>query len=569
MVPTGISYEFGPFRADPRERRLWRGDRIVPVTSKVFDILLFLIQNSGRLLTKDKMMEQLWPDTTVEESNLARNVSSLRKALGENPDEPQYIETVPKQGYRFIASVREVPGAPVEQDSLAVLPFVGEGLDAESEYLPSGLTSILIDKLSLLEGLKVLSSSAVFRYRERCSGSGFPDLMVIGRELGIRAVVTGRVVKIADSLTVDVELVDARDNSHVWGGRYHRSVGDIVTMEETIAQDIAGRLRLRLTTREKEGMRRDTEDAEAHVLYLKGRFFWQKMTPDGVQKGLGFFQKAIEKDPDYALAYVGLMNCHTYLGSPAEARRAANMALELDPLLGEAHASRAFAAFLYDWDWETAEWGFRRAIELNPNHAEAHHWYAIYLAHLGRHEEALREARLAQDLDPLSLLMSQTAGMVLCLARLYDQAIDALLKTLEMDENYAAAHSTLGLVYAEKGMCDKAVAEFEKVLALAGKAPPVEVSVKALMGYAYAASGNRDEALKLAKEVSTLTAAPPYQIAAIYATVGETKLAFEWLERAYSARSFELVGLKVNPGVDKLRSDPRFDDLLKRVGLVG
>ena len=378
MARTGIAYEFGPFRADAHERLLRRGDQVVPLTPKVFDILLFLVQNSGRLLTKDELIEHVWPDTTVEESNLARNVSSLRKALGETRDEPRYIETIPGRGYRCVASVQEVSDSPVAGDSLAVLPFAGEGLDPETEYLPNGLTSILIDKLSRLPGLKVLSSSAVFRYRERNAGTGVADLAVVGRELGVRAVVTGRVVKIktGDSLIVDVELVDARDNTHVWGGQYHRSLSDMLTMQEMISQDISDRLRLRLTTRDRKRMdRRDTENAAAHLLYLKGRFFSQKVTMEGVQKGLELFQQAVEKDPTYALAYVGLMNCHTSLGSPAEAKRAANKALELDPLLGEAHASLAFAAFLYDWDWDGAERGFRQAIELNPNHADAHHWH--------------------------------------------------------------------------------------------------------------------------------------------------------------------------------------------------
>lgn len=565
----GISYAFGPFRVDPRERRLWRSDRTVHLTPKVFDILLFFLQNRGRLLTKDELIDHVWPDTTVEESNLARNVSSLRKALGEKRDKWLYIETVPWRGYRFVARVQELAESPVAGDSLAVLPFTGEGLDPETEYLPNGLTSILIDKLSLIEGLKVLSSNAVFRYQEKYSSTGLPDLTGVGRELGVRVVVTGRIIKTGDSLIVDVELVEARDNLHVWGRQYHRRLGDILTMQEAISRDISDGLRLRLTIRDRKRMsRRDTENPEALQSYLKGRFFLQKMTPEGARRGLEYFQKAVEKDPNYALAYVGLINSHTSLGSPIEAKRAAKKALELDPLLGEAHASLAFAAFLYDWDWENAESEFLQAIELNPNHAETRHWYSIYLAHLGRHAEALREARLAQELDPVSVLMSQTTGMVLCLAREYDQAIEALMKTLEMDRNFVSAISTLGLVYAEKGMYESAVEHFEKVMTLVGKAPRVEASIKAMIGYAYAASGKTFEALELAGEVSTLSGAPPFYIAAIYATLGEKDQAFEWLEKAYSARSFELVGLKVNPGVDQLRSDPRFNDLLSRVGFL-
>jgi adenylate cyclase len=566
-----LFYEFGPFRLDVRERMLERHGEEVPLTPKVFDILLVLVQNRGRILTKDEMMSLVWPDTMVEESNLTRNISTLRKALGDGPNEHRYIETIPWRGYRFVASVREMSDQSATIDSLAVLPFLNESADPAAEYLSDGVTESLINKLSLLTGLKVMSRNSVFRYKVRDPERSLPNAETVGRELGVRAVLTGRIRQTERILIASVELVDAADNRHIWGAQYNREFSDIFAMQEAMAQQIAERLRLRLTGKDRDRLtRRHTENPDSYQLYLRGRYFWNKLTIDGVRRGIEHFQQAIEKDPGYAAAYAGLLDCYTYLNSPAEARRAAIKALELDPALGEAHASLGFFKFLYDWDWPEAEREFMRAIELNPNYPEAHHWYAIYLANMGRHREAIREAKHARELDPLSLLMNQTAGNVLCLARDYDRAIEELQKTLDMDANFASAHGTLGLVYAQKGMCEEAIAEFQKVNALVGGIASIEASVKALMGYAYARSGDKSQAIKLIDEISdpSQQVAPPYSIAGIYAALGETDQAFEWLNKAYQDRSFQLVGLKVDPTLDNLRSDPRFQDLLDRVGLA-
>ena len=566
-----ITYEFGPFRVDSRERAVRRDGKLLLLTPKVFDILLVLIQNPGRILTKDEMMQQVWPDTTVEESNLARNVSTLRKALGEGPGQPQYIETIPWRGYRFVAELRESREESEAIDSLAVLPFVNEGQDPAAEYLSDGITESLIHKLSLLRGLKVMSRHSVFHYKVHGRTESLPEAKTVGRELGVRAVLTGRIRLVDDIVLVGVELVDASDNRHLWGAQYNRQLSDIVRLQETISQQIAERLKLKLASQDKQRLTergRHTESAEAYQLYLRGRHFWNQLTLDGVQKALELFQQAIEKDPAYALAYTGLLDSYTYLNRPVEARKAAAQALELDPTLGEAHASLGFFKFLYDWDFPGAEKELKQAIELTPNCAQAHHWYAIYLAHMGRHGEAIHEARLAQQLDPLSLLMNQTAGLVLSVARQYDRAVEALRKVIEMDANYAAAHGTLGVVYARKGMCEQAIEEFEKVASLAGGHPAVATSLKALTAYSYAACNRPDKARALVDEISAEPTASSYLLATIYASLGEHDRALDWLGRAYADRDFQVVSLKVDPAFDPLRSTSRFQELLARIGLA-
>jgi TolB-like protein/thioredoxin-like negative regulator of GroEL len=564
-----MTYEFGPFRVDVRERALRRDGELVPLTPKSFDILLVLVQNSGRVLTKNEMMNLVWPDTAVEESNLARNVSTLRKALGDGPDEHGYIETIPWRGYRFIAKVRQFSDERAAIDSLAVLPFLNESADSATDYLADGITESLINKLSRVANLKVMSRHSVFRYKAGDVKASFPDARTVGRELGVRAVLIGRIRQVDGIMVVSVELIDAADNTHLWGGQYNRELSDILAMQDSISQQIAEVLRVRLTSTDKlELTKRQTDNSEAYHLYLKGRFYWNKLTVDGVRKGMELFEEAIQKDPNFALAYTGLLDCYTYLNNPVEARKAAVEALELDPTLGEAHASLGFFTFLYDWDWLKTEVEFKRSIDLNPNYAQAHHWYSIYLAHMGRHEEAIHEAQRAQQLDPLSLLMNQTAGLVLCLARQYDRAMEELRKVIEMDANYAAAHSTLGLVYARKGMCEQAIEEFEQVASLAGGHPGVATSLKALTAFTYAVCNRTDKARTLLEEISAEPTASAYLLATIYASLGEHDRALDWLDRAYAERDVQVVSLKVDPALDPLRSTTRFQELLARLGLL-
>jgi len=558
-----IFYEFGPFRVDARERLLWRNGKGVPLTPKIFNTLLVLLQSPGRILTKEELMQRVWPDSAVEESNLARNVSTLRRSLGQERDGQQYIETIPWRGYRFVAEIRESRAKSETIESLAVLPLINESEDPAAEYLAEGITESLIHKLSRVSGLKVLSRHSVYQYKRRA------DAESVGRDLGVRAVLMGRIRLIDDVVLVSVELVDTADNCHLWGAQYNRDLSELATMQEAIAQQIADRLKISLTNTDKQRLStHSTKNTDAYQFYLKGRYFSNRMTMESIQKGIDFFKQAIEKDPAYAIAYAGLLHCYTCINVPVEARKAAVKALELDPTLGEAHASLGFFKFLYDWDFAGAEQDLQKAIDLSPNLSGARHSYAIYLANMGRHEEAIEQATRARELDPLSLLMNQTAGNVLMLARDYDGAVDALLCTLELDPHFAAANSVLGFVYGLKGMYQEALIQFEKTRALAGQHPAIEAGIRALEAWVYAASGERSEAKKAIEEVSKPQGAQPYSIAAVHAALDDNDRAFELLNQSYQARSFQLVSLKVDPCFDNIRNDVRFQDLLVRVGLA-
>lgn len=562
--PAQMDYEFGPFRIDASERQLLRDGEVVPLTPKVFDVLLALVQNSGHILSKDEVMKLVWPDTTVEEGNLARNISTLRSALGERPRERQFIETIPWRGYRFIAAVRKVHDQAHRPtiDSIAVLPFVNVNADARTEYLADGITESLITNLAQLTKLRVISRNSAFRYKNRDA-----DAPTFGRELKVASVLLGRLAESDDLLSISVELVDTVDDRHLWGAQYIRNRGDLFTAQETIAREIAEKLRIEISGPQRQLLaKRHTENSEAYLLFLKGRFHFNKLTFDGVQRGAEYFRQAVELDSNYALAYAGLADCGTYMANRAEAKRAITKALELDNELGEAHASLGFFLFLYDWDFAGAEREFVRALALSPNYAEAHHWYAIYLANVGRHEEAFREAEMAVERDPLSLLMNMTAALNFYTGREYDRAIAQLEKVIEMDGNFTAAHSVLGCVYVQKRMYEAALVEYGKVLDFVKGAVPVEASVKVIMAQALARWGKKSEAMKLLEDVAGVPTSA-YSVAGVYAALGDQDKAFEMLNKAYDEHDTQLVSLKVDPSLDGLRDDSRFFDLVRRVGL--
>jgi pentatricopeptide repeat protein len=562
---TDKAYEFGPFRVEARERRLLRDGQVVPLRPKVFDILLVLVQNGGHILSKDEVMKLVWPETAVEEGNIARNISTLRNALGEFPGQRQYIETVPWRGYRFVANVKEVSNRPTQPPiaSIAVLPFVNVNANAKTEYLSDGITESLITSLAQLTGLRVTSRNSAFRYKGRETNA-----QTIGRELKVEAVLMGRVTESDELLSISVELVETGDDRHVWGAQYVRKPAELFAAHEHMVKEIVEKLRVELTGHEQQLLtRRQPDNNEAYLLFLKGRFHFNKLTPDGVQKGVEYFQQAIEEDPNYALAYAGLGDCHNYLAHRDEAKQAILKALELDETLGQAHASLAFFRFLYDWDFAGAAVEFKRALALSPNYAEAHHWYAIYLANLGHHDEAGPEARRAVELDPLSLLMNMTPALNFYLARQYDRAIEQLHRVLEMEPNFVAARSVLGSVLVQKGLYAEALAEYQRVLELLEGAAAPQSAVKAIMAHAYAKWGKPEEALKLLEEVNLSGIASRYLIAGIHAALGESDTAFDWLQKAREQHDVQLVSLTVDPYLDGVRSDPRFADLMRSVGL--
>jgi len=417
--------------------------------------------------------------------------------------------------------------------------------------------------------------STVFRFK----GSKI-DPQAAGRDLDVRAVLAGRVLELEDRLVIKIELVNVADGSQLWGQHYNRRLADIFVIEEEISREISDKLRLKLTGDEQKRLaKRHTDNIEAYHAYLKGRYYWNKRTDKDVRRGLDYFKQAIDRDPCYALAYAGLADSYIILGSfglsslsPGEAfpkaKAAAVKALEIDDTLAEAHASLANALAQYEWDWLNAETEFRRAIELKPTYATAHHWHAfVYLTAMGRLDEAIAEEKRAQELEPLSLIINTNLGTLLYLARRYDEAIDQYRKALEIDSNFIIANWMLGLAYEQKSMFEESIVEFQKAVALSGGTPlPI-----ALLGRAYAVSGKKDEALKVLDELNELSKSgytSSYRIAAIYAGLEETKQAFEWLRRAYEERDAWLIWLRVDPVFDDLRSDRRFQELLRLVGLA-
>jgi len=455
-------------------------------------------------------------------------------------------------------------------DSIAVLPFENRGADPDTEYLSEGLAESLIYRLSQLPDLKVSPTSVVFRYKGKQV-----DAATAGNEMGVSAVLLGRITQRGDSLTISAELVDVRNNRLVWGEQYDRKMSDLLATQREIAREIVEKLRLKVSGEDKALAKHYTESNEAYQLYLKGRFYWNKRTPEALTKSIQYFTKAIEQDPGFALAYAGLADSYVVPASllpPREgmpkAKAAAMRALELDETLAEAHTSLGRVLAAYEWNWTSAEKEFKRAIDLNPHYATAHQWYGGCLEATGRSNEAIAERKRAQELDPLSLVINFELGVGFYYAHNYDQAIEQFHKTLELDQNFPAAHVFLPAAYEQKGKYEEAIAQFKKGIPLRGGS---EWSfTKGGLGHLYAILGKKSEALTLVHELKQLAAqeyVPPTSIALVYAGLGEKDEAFAWLEKAYEERSFQLQWLNVEPRWDSLRSDPRFADLIRRIGL--
>jgi serine/threonine protein kinase len=478
-----------------------------------------------------------------------------------------------------IASIAYVYLKPPRQaiDSVAVLPFENVGGDANTEYLSDGLTESLINSLSHIPNLKVIARSSVFRYKGK-----HVDPQTVGRELKVRAVLTGKVVRVGDRLIIQTDLVDVSDQTQLWGEKYNRKVSDILAVEDEISSEISDKLRLTLSgDQKKQLVKRYTENADAYQLYWKGRYHWNKRTPEDLKEAIRNFQQAINLDQGYALAYTGLADCYV-LGSvlqmpPKEAMSIAQdttkKALALDDNLAEAHTSSAKIKLSFEWDWPGAESEFKRAIELNRGYATAHQWYGVYLSEMGRHDESMRERKLAQELDPLSLSISTGLGRAFFWARRFDEAINQLQKTLEQDPKYPDTHWSLGLAYEQKKMYAEAIAAFQKAVEYSKTAELAEgkPEMQAALGHALALAGRQAEALKI---IADLTGAAdkqrfisPYSIALVYIGLGDKPHAFEWLDRAFQERDESFIHLRVDPRLDDLRADPQFVERLRRIHL--
>jgi len=572
---------FGVFEADLRTGELRKSGAKIRVPDQPFQILVMLLQRPDEVVSREELRQKLWSaDTFVDfEHGVNSAVARLRDLLGDSADSPRYIETLPRRGYRFIGSVNG--GTPTRQNrklerrnpSLAVLPFENASADPESEYISDGISETLIHDLAQLSGLRIMARSTVFRYKGKTA-----DPRNVGRELNVGAVLTGRILLRGDTLVVTAELVDVANGWQLWGKQYNRKSQDILSLQDEIAQDISERLRLSLSGQEKERLtKRHTQDTEAYHLYLKGRYCWNKRTAEDIKKGLEFFKRAIERDPNFALAYAGMADsyyllCGTGLAElqPEEAipraEAAALRALQIDDTLAEAHSSMA-SLRQNEWDWEGAAREYKRTIELNPSYATGHHWHAFYLVALGRMDEAIEEAKRALDLDPLSIIINKDLALIFLYARQPDRAIEQYEKTIELDPTFALAHQGLGRAYLQKGMHQEAIQHIRRAAQLSGDS----VAISSALAHAHAVAGNAEEAraiLEKLLERSKCAYVPPTSIAVIYMGLGDQEQALAWLDRACAIRDDGLRMLKIHPIFEGLHRDPRFQDLLRRMKLT-
>jgi TolB-like protein/DNA-binding winged helix-turn-helix (wHTH) protein/Tfp pilus assembly protein PilF len=606
-------YDFGGFRLDREARILLLGGKIVPVTPKALELLLTLVERPGQVVAKDDLIKAVWPDTFVEESNLTSNISLLRKQLGVHPDGGEYIETIPKRGYRFIVTVTQIRdearngaaasepkrtsrrsvvvgiaallclllalllggarmglltfGAAPRIEALAVLPLANLSGDPAQEYFADGMTEALTADLAQIQALRVISRTSVMRYKN--TKKPLPE---IARELKVDAVVLGSVLRSSQRVRITAELIHASTDRHLWARTYDRSLDDILDLQNEVVRAIAVEIRAKITPQEQGRLARNRAvNHDTYEAYLKGRYYRNQYTEASLSKSIEYFEQAIKLDPGYAAAYAGLAEGwlgFEAIGTPPEevhpqALEAATKALQLDDTLGEAHSAMA-ALKAHEWDWRTAESEDQKALQLNPGNATAHVFHSNRLRRLGRLEESIVEAKRALDLDPLSALGNEQLADSYASARQYDLAIEQYLKTLELYPNLAGPRDSLGWAYVYKGLYDKGLEEIKKSY---GEDPDLSPEV----AYVYAVSGKQAKARQILERLLNLSKQAPIQphhFALIYAGLGMKEEALVWLEQAYQQHSRMMVWLKVDQRFDSLRPDPRFRDLIRRVGLL-
>ncbi|MGB7926182.1 MAG: tetratricopeptide repeat protein [Pyrinomonadaceae bacterium] len=587
--PLPTFYEFGPFRLDTQRCLLLRDGVPMNLSPKAFETLLVLVEHNGRVMKKEELIARIWPNSFVEEGNLTQNIFVLRKALGEGPNDHRYIVTIPGQGYRFVAPVRAepleerasrawIPGRSESSESveavasIAVLPFKTLTENGHEPFLGPGLADALITKLSSIATISVRPTTAVLKY-----AGGERDPLAAGEELGVDTVLDGHVQRLDERIRVTVQLVRLRDGKTLWAEKFDEKYTDVFAVQDSISEQVTRALMLKLTAEEQELLaKRYTENTEAFQVYIKGRYFWNKRTVEGLNKGIEYAQQAISIDPTYAMAYVGLADCYNLLAghgglAPKEtfpmAKTAAMRALEIDPRLAQAYVSLGFVSYRFDWDWPRAEQDFKRAIELSPSYATAHHWYGESLVVTGRFEESIAALRRAQELDSLSLPINTDLAQSLFFARRFDESVEQLRKTFELDPNFVRACVIAGSVYGQMGRHEESIAVLQRAVELSERNP---LALSGL-GHALALSGQSDEARRILidlKELARQRYVSAYNIAIVHAGLGEKEAALDWLVKAYHNRDVWLVWLKVNPRFDTLRAEPRFADLMRRIGLT-
>jgi TolB-like protein/DNA-binding winged helix-turn-helix (wHTH) protein/Tfp pilus assembly protein PilF len=632
-----VRLRFGVFEIDIRAGELRKRGLRIRLQEQPFQVLAMLLERPGEIVAREELQKKLWPaDTFVDfDHGVNKAISKIREALNDSAESPRFVETVARRGYRFLAEVKGADAATVRNTdlaaplsavtaaadpafpsngpttpkrlsmsvewktwasallilvavlsswrfyfwhhpapvirSLAVLPLENLSSDASQDYFADGMTDELISDLGQISALRVISRTSVMRYKRARK-----PLPQIARELNVDAVVEGTVLRSGEQVRITAQLIEASTDKHLWSQSYQGELRDTLALQSEVARAIADQIQINVNPQEQAALKNvKAINPQAYQSFLKGRFFWNKRTADGLKIALAYFDQAIEEDPKYAEAYSGLADTYSLLGdwqyaamTPKEAlpkaKASAIRALELDNALGEAHNSLAFCLDGFDWDIKSAGIEFQRAIALNPGYATAHHWYAWHLSLLGSYDEAIAEMRKAQDLDPLSLIINADLAELLVLAHSYDESIRQSRKTIEMDPNFALAHNQLAQAYLQKHMNDEAVAELQKAARLSGESP----TVMANLARAYVASGKKNEATKILNDLtkkSNATYSHASEIAVIYAALGNSDQAMNWLEKGYEERFNP--GVLLRPGLDPLRSDPRFQDLARRVGL--
>jgi TolB-like protein/DNA-binding winged helix-turn-helix (wHTH) protein/Tfp pilus assembly protein PilF len=629
---------FGTFEVSLASNEIRKAGVKIRVQQQPMKLLEILLERPGKVVTREELRSRIWADENFGDFDQAVNIAiaKLRNALGDSAESPRYIETLPKRGYRFIAEVSVVDtGTPAKAPesatgdrtgiepglqhqgvaptvapkrwlwskrrsivafvvvlsltilsvwlfrswerssagirSIAVLPLDNLSGDASQDYFSDGMTDELITDLAKIKALRVISRTSVMRYK----GTHTP-LPEIARTLNVDAIVEGSVLRSGEQVRITAQLIQVPADKHLWAESYEGNLSDTLALQNKVARAVAEQIRIEVTSQERAELKSVKKiDPDAYEDYLKGRYFWNKRTADGLKKAVDYFNQAIAKDPNYAAAYSGLADTFALLGdwqyavmptkeAVPKAKAAALKALELDDSLGEAHNSLAFCLDGYDWNFDAAEKEFRRAIELNPGYAPAHHWYAWHLALLGHNDDALAEMRKAASLDPLSLNINSDLAELLLIARFSDESIEQSRKTIEMDPAFPAAHNQLAQGYLAKHLYGEAIAELQKAIQLSGDSPIFTAN----LARAYVGANRKADAAELLNDLKR-SSVPGYSLAAeiamVYTALGDKDQAMRWLEKGYEER--------VNPGVllrpcfDPLRSDPRFQALVRRIGL--
>jgi TolB-like protein/Tfp pilus assembly protein PilF len=569
-LPSRRRVRFGSFEMDEAAGELFNNGAKIKLPEQPLRILQILLEQPGKLISREELCKRLWPDNTFVDFDHGINnaIMRLREALGDNSETPRFIETLPRRGYRFTARLELDPQ---RIRSLAVLPLANLSHDPEQEYFAEGLTEALVTTLAKIGELRVVSRTSSMLYKNASK-----PLPQIARELGVDAVVEGTVLRVGDRVRITAQLIDAARESHLWAESYERNLRDVLTLQADIAQAIAHEIQIKLTPQDRTHLGQvHAVNPEAYESYLQGRYHWNRRSGKGFAQAIQFFQQAIAKDSAYAAAYSGLADCLTLIGSwgavpPAsgagKAKSLALKALAIDSSLAEAHTSLAFATMFYDYDFATAEREFERSIELNPRYATAHEFFGICLAFAGRFEEGYTELQRAIRLDPLSGAIRFALGCVYWSAHRFDDAMAALEKAIELDPGNALAHSVLGYTLTHCSQNARAIAELQYAMQLA----PESSTFIASLGEVYAAAGHLDEARKILEQLvrlSTERYVSAYPVARIYMALGDKEQGFRWLERGYEERAAMMIFMKLDPRFAEVHSDPRFQDLLRRMNL--